>query len=153
MKRSFINVLKILLFIVGFGAAVWYFLPWSEIGKFAMSTASGQLSSRGMRIGWSDVSGETDGFTASMHAKAIINHAGRGIIDYMIVNDTPISEEMRDYYAKEGAEPVAVDGEAINALGVGFVKAGIINESDVIRHDPARLSNAVMRLIYQMTGR
>jgi len=97
--------------------------------------------------------GETDGFTASMHAKAIINHAGRGIIDYMIVNDTPISEEMRDYYAKEGAEPVAVDGEAINALGIGFVKAGIINESDVIRHDPARLSNAVMRLIYQMTGR
>ena len=63
MKRSFINALKILLFIVGFGAAVWYFLPWSEIGKFAMSTASGQLSSRGMRIGWSDVSGETDGFT------------------------------------------------------------------------------------------
>ena len=63
MKRSFINALKILLFIVGFGAAVWYFLPWSEIGKFAMSKASGQLSSRGMRIGWSDVSGETDGFT------------------------------------------------------------------------------------------
>ena len=30
--------------------------------------------------------GETDGYTASMHAKAIIDHAGPGIIDYMIVN-------------------------------------------------------------------
>ena len=63
MKRSLINAVKILLFIVGFGAAVWFFLPWAEIGKFAMSTASSQLSSRGMRIGWSDVSGETEGFT------------------------------------------------------------------------------------------
>ncbi|MBQ7220457.1 MAG: hypothetical protein IJS28_05710 [Synergistaceae bacterium] len=63
MKRSLINTLKILLFIAGFGAAVWYFLPWAEIGRFAMSTASSRLSSRGMRIGWSDVSGEDEGFT------------------------------------------------------------------------------------------
>ena len=63
MKRSFINAVKILLFIAGFCAAIWYFLPWAEIGRFAMSAASGQLSSRGMRIGWSDVSGEQDGFT------------------------------------------------------------------------------------------
>lgn len=63
MKRSVINTLKVLLFIVGFGAAVWYFLPWGEVGKFVMSTASGQLSSRGTRVGWSDVSGEQDGFT------------------------------------------------------------------------------------------
>ena len=63
MKRSLFKSVKILLFIVGFGVAVWYFLPWAEIGRFAMSTASGQLSSRGMRIGWSDVSGEQDGFT------------------------------------------------------------------------------------------
>ena len=97
--------------------------------------------------------GETDGYTASMHAKAIIDHGGKGIIDYMIVNGTEISDELKEYYAKKGAEPVAVDGEAINKLGIGFVKAGIINESDVIRHDPARLSDAVMRLIYQMTGR
>lgn len=97
--------------------------------------------------------GETDGYTASMHAKAIIDHAGPGIIDYMIVNDTEISEEMLGEYAQQGAFPVEVDGEAINALGIGYDRADIINEADVIRHNPEKLSHAVMKLIYEMTGR
>ena len=94
--------------------------------------------------------GETDGYTASMHAKAIIDHGGKGIIDYMLVNDAPISVEMQDFYAAKGAYPVEVDEEAINALGVGFVKADIINENEVIRHDPDKLSRAVMNMVYHL---
>ena len=94
--------------------------------------------------------GETDGYTASMHAKAIIDHGGKGIIDYMLVNDAPISADMQDFYATKGAYPVEVDEEAINALGVGFVKADIINENEVIRHDPDKLSQAVMNMVYHL---
>ena len=94
--------------------------------------------------------GETDGYTASMHAKAIIDHGGKGIIDYMLVNDSPISPEMQDYYAAKGAYPVEVDEDAINALGVGFVKADIINEKELIRHDPDKLSKAVMNMVYHL---
>ena len=94
--------------------------------------------------------GETDGYTASMHAKAIIDHGGKGIIDYMLVNDSPSSPEMQDYYAKKGAYPVEVDEAAINALGVGFVKADIINEQELIRHDPDKLSKAVMNMVYHL---
>ncbi|MCI6158748.1 MAG: gluconeogenesis factor YvcK family protein [Selenomonadaceae bacterium] len=97
--------------------------------------------------------GETDGYTASMHAKAILDHAGKGAIDFMLVNDHPISRDMRAFYAKKGAYPVAIDEEAINALGIGFVKADIINESDVIRHDPDKLSRVVMQTVMKMTGR
>ena len=94
--------------------------------------------------------GETDGYTASMHAKAIIDHGGTGIIDYMLVNDSPISPAMQDYYAAKGAYPVEVDEDAINALGVGFVKADIINEKELIRHDPDKLSKAVMNMVYHL---
>ena len=94
--------------------------------------------------------GETDGYTASMHAKAIIDHGGKGIIDYMLVNDAAISPEMQEYYASKGAYPVEVDEDAINALGVGFVKADIINENEVIRHDPDKLSKAVMNMVYHL---
>ncbi|SDG86052.1 conserved hypothetical protein, cofD-related [Selenomonas sp. WCT3] len=94
--------------------------------------------------------GETDGYTASMHAKAIIEHGGKGVIDYMLVNSTPISSDMQAFYAKKGAYPVEVDEEAINALGVGFVKADIINETDVIRHDPDKLSRSVMQMVYRL---
>ena len=94
--------------------------------------------------------GETDGYTASMHAKAIIDHGGKGIIDYMLVNDSPISPDMQEYYAQKGAYPVEVDEAAINALGVGFVKADIINEQELIRHDPDKLSKAVMNMVYHL---
>ncbi|MCR5758693.1 MAG: YvcK family protein [Selenomonas sp.] len=94
--------------------------------------------------------GETDGYTASMHAKAIIDHGGKGIIDYMLVNDSPISPEMQEFYAGKGAYPVEVDEDAINALGVGFVKADIINERELIRHDPDKLSKAVMNMVYHL---
>ncbi len=91
--------------------------------------------------------GETDGYTASMHAKAILDHAGKGVIDYMLVNSHVISDSLRQEYAAKGAYPVKIDEKAINDLGIGFIKADIINETDVIRHDPAKLSTAVMRMI------
>ena len=92
--------------------------------------------------------GETDGYTASMHAEAIIKHAGRGAIDFMLVNNAPISEELREKYAAEGIAPVLVDEAQINALGIGFVAADIINQTDAVRHDPDKLSRNVMRMIY-----
>ena len=94
--------------------------------------------------------GETDGYTASMHVKAILDHAGRGAIDFVLVNSREISPEMKAFYAEEGAYPVEVDEEAINALGVGVVKADIINETDVIRHNPDKLCKSVMKMVYDL---
>lgn len=91
--------------------------------------------------------GETDGYTASMHARAILEHGGRGIIDYMIVNNAPITDAMLEYYKERGAEPVRIDDDEIRALGIGFLKADIINQSDVIRHDPDKLCKNVMKMV------
>ena len=71
----------------------------------------------------------------------------------MLVNDHPISANIREYYAAKGAYPVEVDEEAINKLGIGFVKADIINETDVIRHDPDKLCNAVLQLFLQVQNK
>lgn len=94
--------------------------------------------------------GETDGYTASMHVKAILDHAGRGAIDYVLVNSTPISPELEAYYAERGAYPVIVDEDELNELGVGFIKADIISETEVVHHDPAKLSNNVMKMVYSL---
>lgn len=92
--------------------------------------------------------GETDNYTASMHVKAILEHGGRGTVDYVLVNGREISDEMKEYYKKENQLPVEIDEEAINELGVGFVKADMIDETDVIRHNPDKLARSVMRMIY-----
>ena len=41
----------------------------------------------------------------------------------------------------------------INALAIGYDRADIINEAELIRHNPEKLSHAVMKIIYEMTGR
>ena len=63
MKRTLITLTKTILFIAGFMAALYMFIPWREAGKFAMSAAHTQLQRRGMRLNYSDVSGEDGGFT------------------------------------------------------------------------------------------
>lgn len=63
MKKSLIAITRILLFILGFSVALYMFIPWREAGKFAMSTAHTILQRRGMRLNYSDVSGEEGGFT------------------------------------------------------------------------------------------
>ena len=94
--------------------------------------------------------GETDGYTASMHVKAILDHAGKGAIDFVLVNSTPISLEEREACSMQASTPVEVDEDAINALGVGFVKEDLLDDSNVGRHDPDKLCKGIMRMIYAL---
>lgn len=94
--------------------------------------------------------GETDRYTASAHAKAILDHTGRGAIDYVLVNSAPIP---KDFCEENGSQPVEVDEEKINALGCGLIKADLISETDAGRHDPDKLCKAVMKVIYDMSDK
>ena len=93
--------------------------------------------------------GETDGYTASMHVKAIMDHAGRNAVDYVIVNSTPVPEDLKQKYAETGAYPVVVDDDVLNQLGVGIIKADLITSKDAIHHDPKKLCDSVMRVVYE----
>ena len=63
MKRTLITITKIIIFMAGLITALYIFMPWREAGSFAMSTAHSILQRRGMRLNYSDVSGEDGGFT------------------------------------------------------------------------------------------
>ena len=93
--------------------------------------------------------GETDGYTPSMHVKAIMDHAGRNAVDYVIVNSTPVPEDLKQKYAETGAYPVVVDDDALNQLWVGIIKADLITSKDAIHHDPKKLCDSVMRVVYE----
>lgn len=90
--------------------------------------------------------GETDRYTVSAHAKAILDHAGRGVIDYVLANSAPIPAE----FCEGKAKPVDIDESKINALGMGLIKADLVSVTDAGRHDPEKLCRAVMKIIYDM---
>ncbi len=94
--------------------------------------------------------GETDGYTASRHVQAIIDHVGPGVIDYVVVNDQEVASHLREVYARQGAYPVAVDAEKIEALGIKVMKANLISETILVRHDPVKLSRVIMAMVFRL---
>ena len=94
--------------------------------------------------------GETDDYTASMHVKALIEHGGAGIVNYVLVNNKEISAEMQEYYAQKGQYPVLVDEKAVEDLGVGLFKADIIDDSEMIHHDSMKLAQNVMKIYHTL---
>lgn len=94
--------------------------------------------------------GETDGYGALEHVKALIDHVGNQFLDYVIVNDEKITaEQLKQYYA-EGAMPVTPDVEKIRKLGITVVPASLISKNDLVRHDPRKLARTLIMLIYRL---
>jgi uncharacterized cofD-like protein len=90
--------------------------------------------------------GETDGFSAVDHLAAVYRHGAAGLVDDVVVNDTPVSAELAAAYGAHGAQRVAVDDAALRELGVRVVHADVAAGSDVFRHDPQRLAAILVRL-------
>jgi len=94
--------------------------------------------------------GETDGFGAYDHVKTIIDHMGVQCLDYVIVNEQEASPKQIAEYEKEGASPVAPDVEKIEALGIDAVPARLLNDSNMVRHNPIKLAKTIITLIYRL---
>jgi len=94
--------------------------------------------------------GETDGYTASRHVKAIFDHVGPGIIDYVLVNVQEVAPQLQEVYSLRGAYQVVPDIKEIEELGVRAVKANLISETNLVRHDPLKLSRTIISMIYEL---
>ncbi|GGC82477.1 gluconeogenesis factor [Thalassobacillus devorans] len=91
--------------------------------------------------------GETDGYSAGDHVKAIIDHVGQGCVHSIIVHNQPIEHDVRKIYAEEQAEPVIYDNERIRRMKLEVIEEDIIDHSKaMLRHDTKKIAN----LLYSM---
>jgi len=92
--------------------------------------------------------GETEGYTLSDHIRALFEHAQRKLFDLCLVNSAPIDPEVLARYAAEGAEPLRVDREACDILGVEVVEERVSAAvcKGFVRHDSALLAAALMQI-------
>lgn len=91
--------------------------------------------------------GETDGYTASDHLKAILTHSGsQQILDYVVVNRARITSAQTKKYAKEAAYPVQPDVGALEKLGVKVHMRDLLDQRDLVRHASAKLAAEIMLL-------
>ena len=114
-------------------------------------------AARGLRVYVCNVMtqpGETDGFTAADHVRALEAHAGPGLFTHVLVNtQAPQNRALLARYAAEGSHPVAPALAELEAMGLVAVGAPLVSEDEVLRHDPVRLARAVLDLWVAATGR
>jgi uncharacterized cofD-like protein len=92
--------------------------------------------------------GETDGFTAADHLRVIMEHAPeKRLIDYVLVNKEMPVPELLARYEKYGQRFVAPDLETIRTMGYTPRAENLVSQTDVVRHDPQRLADAIFRII------
>ena len=98
--------------------------------------------------------GETHGFTASDHVKAIYDHMACAFIDTLLVNDKEIPEDIQLRYNEELANPVYFDFDQVNGLGLEVVHADIaVQENGALRHDPKKVATILYNLLLSETKR
>ena len=95
--------------------------------------------------------GETAGYTASEHLRAITDHAG-DIVEYIMVNTQVPPASLLKKYELKGAEVVYVDTGDIKRMGVKLVERNLILETDVLRHNPKKLAEAIIDLYRSTKG-
>ena len=90
--------------------------------------------------------GETDGFTVSDHLRAISDHAGPVVTD-VLVHSGELPRDLAERYEAEGAAPVMLDRDKVQALGVRVREADLISREAAsrrsLRHDAFRLAEEV----------
>ena len=89
--------------------------------------------------------GETDGYVASGFAARIAEYLRRERLDYVLVNDGPIPDEIRRRYAAEDAVPVGID-DRLGDVAEHVVAADLVSRGDYARHDSERLARCLVAI-------
>jgi uncharacterized cofD-like protein len=101
--------------------------------------------------------GETDGFSAPEHLRAITAHVGEQLFDVVLHSTAALSPEVVAAYAARGAGAVTVSPEDIKALSaIGARAIGLPLASEMppgkIRHRPERLGAAITAVAHGKLG-
>ncbi|WP_457644504.1 gluconeogenesis factor YvcK family protein [Persephonella sp.] len=88
--------------------------------------------------------GETDGFLASHHVKALHEIVGEDFIDAAIINTTIPPHELIEKYMKEHSQHVMPDVADIIKMGITVYPKDLIEAGDYVRHSPEKLTAVLL---------
>lgn len=92
-------------------------------------------------------SGESDQFTASEHVTAIQANIEKQLFDYVMLNTANPTPLLVEKYREQGQHIVEPDIDRVKAMGYKVIAGNFMSESDVVRHDPAKLATRLIQLV------
>lgn len=95
--------------------------------------------------------GETDGYSAADHIRALISHSHPRVLDYAIVNTGEIPQDILQRYAQQNSYFVINDRKKIENMGYRAIEEDVAKvQEDVIRHDYAKLAKIILGLLEEI---
>lgn len=91
--------------------------------------------------------GQTDGYTLARYINEVERYLGKHVLDYAIVNNGEITEEMIKDFNQEDSLPVKIDLENIVNRAICVVKDDLVlTAKDSIIHDSDRLAEIIIKI-------
>ncbi|MBP1157707.1 MULTISPECIES: gluconeogenesis factor YvcK family protein [unclassified Paenibacillus] len=91
--------------------------------------------------------GETDDYKVSDHLKAVRDHVGHDLFDYVIVNNEEIPVKIQNRYAEQGAKVVQLDLDEVMKQGYKVIADRLVLFRTYLRHDAEKLSQHIYQLV------
>ncbi len=90
--------------------------------------------------------GETLDYSVSDHLKALVDHVGKGVIDYVLVNTGMPRKEVLKRYETVNAVPVRIDRKKINHMGIVLIEGDLLGAEKGAVHDTEVLADKIVRI-------
>ncbi len=97
--------------------------------------------------------GETDDYSVAMYAKAVEKYLGKGVLEYILVNNHICTAEELIPYLEQGTRQMCAtvnDRKELTEMGLTVIENSMIKVGDgYIRHDAERIADILMTLFHQ----
>ncbi len=88
--------------------------------------------------------GESEGYTVADHVRAIYRHTRQRVLDWVVMNNQPVSPGVARRYRAKGAEPIEADVAELQRMGLRCVFDNLLEEHGVVRHNRERLTRLLL---------
>lgn len=89
---------------------------------------------------------ETMMYSAADHVEAIHRHGGKGTVEKVVLNKTPLTGEQRRLYAASKVYPVELDVPRIEEMGLEVVMRPLLARGEKVRHDSLAIARVAVEL-------
>lgn len=90
--------------------------------------------------------GETTGYTVGDHLKALVDHIGGGVVDFVLANTGIPAPEILKKYEKVHAYPVSIDRKKVESLGASLIEADLLGPTRGAVQDTNVLSDELVQI-------
>ena len=88
--------------------------------------------------------GETQHYSVADHIRAIYEHTGKDLFDFVVINRSRVPSSLLRRYRAQNAEPVDPSFDELDRMRLRYVTGDLLNHRGVVRHDQRRLARLLL---------